>query len=545
MRQSSLHHRLKEVIDRRSYIFTYHAESTRDFVLFIHGVLGDYEETWKDTPTHLMTESALAEADYGSFGYETTVFDSKTTRVHAQQLVTWMRTHVLRYERIFIVAHSMGGLITREACALLAKSRHADDRDLLGRIKRGFFVAVPIAGSRTARWLVRVPLLARFNRKLRFLAEPRVAGQDLHDLYVEAIGALGPDVPRPKFSHFTGSGDAVVAEPPEWVLTEDDRHEGVVEGTHSSIKSDQTANSTLLRRIVQLIEQHQHAGALVAPSLRAAADQPRDVLVLACSATKASSGDGPHPQGGGLLDALDDAAVRASAAATRAEIRSLLQAGRIEGIEFNEGNRRFRRQNLALVAGPDFGGIAGANGYAPAYKRYMGRSYQATPAEWEQFLALPEAQRPAVLIVSGLYGLCRIEDSIQNYDCHLSDVDIETGQTLQALWKGLLTDLLLSHLTWLERRGHRVGRVFNLLAEDYYRSALDWRRVAAQRTVWTQQFERSQGRDALDNLGVWLRGTILRPSRLGDIEPGTYTEDPLFVRADRVRFNVDPALQRI
>lgn len=536
--QSSVNHRVKKDIDGRSYIQTYHLDGTSDFVLFIHGVLGSHKETWQDTPIQLMAEQALAKADFGSFGYETTLFDSRTTRTPALQLNTWMRTHLIRYERIYIIAHSMGGLITREACGLLARSEHRDDRDLLGKIRHGFFVAVPIAGSATAAWLQKVPFLRRINKKLPILAEPRVAGQHLHDFYEESIRFIGPAAPRPRFSLFTGSSDGLVAEPPEWVLTKDDRHEGVIEGTHASIKLDQTSNSTLLRRIVQLIDADRSLGTsgLSVRLARTAARGPKDVLVLACSSTKSTAGEGAHSGNEGVLDLLADASVRADACNLRSKVKALMEAGRIEGREFREGNRRSRQQNMNLLLGPDFGGLANGPHYLPAYRRYMGRSFQATPAEWERFLSIPEAQRPTVLVVSGLYGLCRIDEHIQNYDCHLSDVDVDTRTTLQAHWSTVLTDLLIAHLKCLQQGGQTVGRVLNLLAEDVYSQTLDWAKLKQYWPVWHQRFECARGRDALENVGVWVRNVVLQPAALEHLHTGVFRDDPKFANGDRVVF---------
>jgi pimeloyl-ACP methyl ester carboxylesterase len=533
MTSSSLPHRVHKRIDGRSYMQTYHAEGTTHFVLFIHGILGDCEETWRDTPIQLMAERALMDADFGSFGYLTRIFDAATTRPHAQQLIAWMRTHLPRYRQIYVVAHSMGGLITREACALLARSPHADDRRLLGRIRHGFFVAVPIAGSSTAGWLQRIPLIGRLNRKVPLLAQPRVAGQQLHNYYRDSVAQLGPDVRRPRFSLFTGSSDGLVAEPPEWVLSEDDRHEGVIEGTHASIKLDQNANSTLLRRIVQIIESDRDDAPYAAPAiaLPAAGGAATTVIVIACSATKSTAAE--HEFRGARRNAEG---VSARLLEARARVKALIESGRLEGREFNEGNRRYRPQNMALIAGPDFGGIADAPKYLSAYRRYMGRSFQALGSEWERFLALPESARASVYVVSGLYGLCRIDESIQNYDCHLSDVNTRDGRTLRDHWRDTLTDALEAEIRGIEERGLRVVRLLNLLAEDDYNLAIDWARLARAWPVLRQRFEKSQGREALDNVGVWLRQVITQPSSLAALRADVDYEDPRFAREDRCRF---------
>lgn len=528
---------LKAIDGDRSYIQTYHRDDTQDFVFFIHGILGHHRETWKDTPAQLMTEQVLAEADFGSFGYETRWFDRKATRIHALQLITWMRAHLGTYRRIYVIAHSMGGLITREACALLARGSD-DDRALLGRIKHGFFVAVPIAGSGTARWLSKVPLLRHLNRKIGILANPHVAGVELREFYDESIRTAGLGIARPKFSLFTGTADALVAEPPEWSLTQDDRYEGVVEGTHSSIKADQSANSTLLRLIVRQIEKYQSEAAIQTASFSAVTPlgAARDVLILACSATKSSSNEMPHPNRGGVLSCVLDEELSHAVLKQRVFIKDLIESGRIQGHEFKEGNRRSRVQNKLLLLGPDFGGLDNAPRYLPAHRRYMGRAFQVQTHEWEKFFVVPAPQRPHILIVSGLYGLCEAEEFIQNYDCHLTDVESDSGRLLRSYWQELLTPLLISHLSCLERSGSRVRNVLNLLVEDFYSAAIDWTEISARWTVLHQRFEKTSGREALDNVGVWLNKVVTQPAVLRTLQPDTFYEDPRFAEHDRVKF---------
>jgi pimeloyl-ACP methyl ester carboxylesterase len=528
---------LKAIDGDRSYIQTYHHDATQDFVLFIHGILGDHRETWKDTPVHLMTERVLAEADFGSFGYHTGWFDRKPTRIHALQLITWMHAHLSSYRRIYVIAHSMGGLVTREACALLARGNQ-DDRALLARIKHGFFVAVPIAGSPVARLLSKIPLLGLINTKVDLLANPHVAGVELKQFYEESIRQAGPGLVRPKFSLFTGTADRLVPEPPEWSLTQDDSYAGVVEGSHGSIKMDQTANSTLMRLIVRQIEKYQSDPAIQTASFSAITPlgAARDVLIMACSATKSSSNETQHPNSGGVLSSVVDEELRHAVFKQRVFIKDLIESGRIRGDEYKEGNRRSRSQNKSLLLGPDFGGLDNAPRYLPAHRRYMGRAFQVQAHEWEKFFAVPVAQRPHILIVSGLYGLCEAEEFIQNYDCHLTDVETDSGRPLQSYWQELLTPLLIAHLSYLERSGTKVRNVINLLAEDFYSNAIDWTAVSAHWPVLHQRFEKTSGREALDNVGVWLQKVVTQPAVLRTLQPDTFYEDPRFAEHDRVKF---------
>jgi len=533
--------RIMKVIDGdRSYIQTYHRDDTQEFILFIHGILGHHRETWKDTPAQLMTEHALAEADFGSFGYDTGTFDTKETRTHALQLITWMQVHLATYRRIYIIAHSMGGLITREACGLLARNGTDENKSLLSRIKHGFFVAVPIAGSSVAAWLASLPLINRINSKVAFLANPRIAGEQLKNFYEESIRLLGDETPRPKFSLVTGTADGLVAEPPEWALTRDDRYEGVVQGTHATIKTDQCANSTLLRLIVEKIESYQRDPLLQTASFRAinAEAQTRDVLVLACSATKRGGNEMMHSNRGGVPRCVLSEKIRDTLFKQRAFTKDLIESGRIQGQEFQEGNRKSKQQNRSLLLGADFGGLENEVRYLPAYKRYMGRAFQLEPQQWENFFAVERNARPHILIVSGLYGLCEAEELIQNYDCHLSDIDSNTGLRLHNYWRQLLTELLISHLAGLEKTGCKIGRVLNLLVEDVYRDVIEWDEVNIHWRVLHQRFEKFAGRQALDHVGVWLQKVVTQPSILRTLQPGIFYDDVGFSGGDRVTFDL-------
>jgi pimeloyl-ACP methyl ester carboxylesterase len=547
-------HRVRIEIDGHSWLETYHDDAIRDVVVFVHGVLGNYVESWGSTPDKLKGERGLVNFDFASFGYSTAVLDRKDPTVAASLITLWLQTHLSGYERVYIVAHSMGGLITRIACGLLGASDDPEDWRMYSKIRRCFFVAVPVSGSRVAKFLDAVPGLRQLNRKLPLLAHPTLKGEDIADFYRRSIScARERGGPRPFYSHFVGELDKLVGPPSAADLTEDDRFEGYLAGAHDTIKLDKTANSTLIRRICQRIAEDAAQSAptirRTAPtarsderSLRAPAAATRhvaavrDVVLIPCSATKDTASGAPHPLSGGIRNGLADHGLVEATIGARVHIKTLIETGALEGSEFKEGNRALRAPNRRLYLGPDFGGRVNEARYLPAYRRYIGRCYQASAEEWGAFFALPEAHRPDVLIMSGLYGLYPADEHIQNYDVHLTDFDFARNCTLQELWRRVVTDVLLSRLDWLEAQGYTVGRVYDLLTEDLYRSIFDWERVARRVPVLRLMFERRQGREALDNTGLWLKTLISSPLVLQDIEPGRVYEDPAFLDQDRMTF---------
>ena len=108
--------------------------------------------------------------------------------------------------------------------------------------------------------------------------------------------------------------------------------------------------------------------------------------------------------------------------------------------------------------------------------------------------------------------------------------------TLRNHWRDTLTDSLGAEIRGIEERGPRVVRVLNLLAEDDYNSAIDWSRLARSWPVLRQRFQRSHGREALDNVGVWLRQAVTQPLSLAALRADVDYEDPHFARGDRCRF---------
>ncbi len=550
--------RVKADIDGHSYLVTYNNQATKFVVVFVHGIFGNYQETWHSTPLELMNAPILAEADYASFGYGTQFIDFRDQSRVVDQFILWLTTHLKRYESIFVVAHSMGGLITRDVCTQLVHRGSADQVELYTKLRHCFFIAVPLGGAKFAKLLANVPFLARLNRKLPYLASPTLAPSDLAH-YASAIArAEERALPRPRFSLFVGTDDVLVDRPASWAMTKDDIYEGPLPGSHTSIKEDLTPNSTLIRRIAQVIttyrqpdihiklkaaearlesERMERAAAQAGPlqEQRARNRGVRDVIVLSCSFGKETQGNELHPGQTEVVRTVADSDVGMVALQTRVKIMTLIQQGRLEGVEFKEGNRAARRENRDLLLGPDFGGAINEPRYLPAYRRYRGRSYQANDQEWRQFMALAD-NRPDILIMSGLYGLFPAEEYLQNYDCHITDVDINSGITVKDYWGGVMTDVLLSHLAWLEVSGWTLRHVIDLLSEKSYQAAIDWSRVYPRASVLHRIFQKRAGREALHNMGAWLRKIIRDPRQLDTLRPDIFYDDPDFRDADRIAF---------
>jgi hypothetical protein len=195
-----------------------------------------------------------------------------------------------------------------------------------------------------------------------------------------------------------------------------------------------------------------------------------------------------------------------------------------------------KKSNRELKFGPDFGGQINERSYLPAYMRYQGRCYQATSEEWKKFLESPG--RPHILIMSGLYGLLNADDLIQNYDVHLTDVDRQTGFAIQSHWqdRNFLSEILVSHVKWIEENIGPIGNIIDCLSEASYQDSINWSLVRRHWSVYHRVFEKTSGRDALGNLGIWIRDIIRNPECLHSLELDEFYSNDGFEDGDRIAF---------
>jgi len=188
-------------------------------VVFLHGFLGDRDDTWDNLP--YLFGTADTGWDIYTLGYATT-FCPDFVGVWSGDpdltiLSTMLRTQATieplgRYQSLALVAHSMGGLVVQRALI--------DDGELADRTKNVVLFGTPSAGVRKAsgfrfwkRQLQNMAADSEFITSLRnewddqFGPEPPfdlkvVAGE--RDLFVPATSSLEP---FPKESHRVVSGD--------------------------------------------------------------------------------------------------------------------------------------------------------------------------------------------------------------------------------------------------------------------------------------------------------------------------------------------------
>ncbi len=153
-------------------------------VVFIHGLGGHGYESWGDTPL-LLHESATAPGlDVGAFDYRSRGASWRGLRkgsspydFRVNQLADQLRNLEGRYEHVFLVGHSQGGLLARDVAhkRLERSQAYKRDTDLAGLV----MVASPRAGS---RWVL-IPGLRRLLATDYEVLRPDSAARARTDTY--------------------------------------------------------------------------------------------------------------------------------------------------------------------------------------------------------------------------------------------------------------------------------------------------------------------------------------------------------------------------
>jgi pimeloyl-ACP methyl ester carboxylesterase len=480
-------------------------------VLFLHGLTGN-QNSWGAVPDYVQKSSLGSDFEVATPEYSAILRSPSTIEISAGQILTLIKTKYAEHDPIFLVGHSLGGLIARElSCHLLLSGPD----DILNKIPAIITVGTPLEGARIGNFFLRfVPF---FSKKLRELATPKYA----FNKYRQAIRkAKERTVRRPKQLHIQIEDDRVISRHAEGYFTEDDVMAGILPGTHTNFASqneDASYVADVLLRLIRSAHISVSRPNIKPPEHVANAQLPDQLVLIACSHTKREGGQKSF-QGPAPAEWIPQQSLRQRVISKSTYVYSLLHDAKLaDGFE-RGGNRAHQAANVGLRYGPDLGGTSVINdegNYLPAFKRYTGRIYvPVTETAWHTLAQ--NRHRLRVLIMSGLYGLIEPDEWIQNYDVHLTDTNEDNGQSVSSMWAELFTESLDAYVRHAHR--NRKVRILNLLCDHYYTLAVQWHALSSDCSVYHLASPTLEDVKLLPPAGLILNSILLEPDRIQSLE---------------------------
>ncbi|MEY8199594.1 MAG: hypothetical protein RPS47_10170 [Colwellia sp.] len=258
---------------QQDFSFCQQRDNCKNLILFIHGFTGNSDNTWTNRNSsafpHLLLENRYINEnfDVASYSYFTTLLDLFATgkekfrsirnfltgRSHKKEkniditelssnLSNHFRITLNQYDNIYIVAHSMGGLITK---SLISRNLEKEGST---KVKLFISLAVPHQGSDLS---VLGGLISN-NLQIQDLNPVKSLVNDLNQSWVTLSG-----IPTTKY--FYGSYDEVVPKSSAVAIDKQKKDIISVAEDHSSICKPEDKNSITYNAVCQFIEEeHKH-----------------------------------------------------------------------------------------------------------------------------------------------------------------------------------------------------------------------------------------------------------------------------------------------
>ena len=215
-----------------------------DTVVFVHGILGASTKTWGNFPQLLSSDVDLAEVDVLCWGYQSSLVPGTYADVEleSQALMSGLGVGIDRGNQIFLVGHSMGGLVILKG--LTEWLRQGRDEDVIAEVRRVTLYATPLKGSAVANVVHAAGLFRLIPRILiRFLPIAQLRDLRVGTFVDELIRDVVADVlPRegPKIRTCPGLHDRLVTPSSAVGPFHGEPNPVYLEGGHGSVKLPET-----------------------------------------------------------------------------------------------------------------------------------------------------------------------------------------------------------------------------------------------------------------------------------------------------------------
>ena len=249
----------------RDFIFYEQKEDCRDLILFVHGFTGDVESTWKNKNGNCFPEILLENPyikdnfDVASYSYYSTLlglFAVKSTfrkvknlifnrteanarNLDIEELASNLRNHIRftlgQYDNIYVIAHSMGGLVT--------KSLIVGDliKDGITKVKLFLSLAVPHQGAE----LSVIGSVISSNLQIKNLNPVKEFLITLNQQWI--------DLEKPTTKYFYGSYDNIVSKHSAVALDKYKKDVVSVKEDHNTISKPTDGQSILVTSTVEFL----------------------------------------------------------------------------------------------------------------------------------------------------------------------------------------------------------------------------------------------------------------------------------------------------
>ena len=249
----------------QDFIFYEQKEDCRNLILFVHGFTGDVESTWKNKNGNSFPELLLQNNhvkdnfDVASYSYFSTLlglFAVKSTyrkvtnyifgktkanekNLDIEELASNLRNHIRftlgQYDNIYVIAHSMGGLIT--------KSLIVGDliKDGMTKVKLFLSLAVPHQGAE----LSVVGGLISSNLQIKNLNPV--------EEFINTLNQQWINLEKPATKYYYGSYDTVVTKHSAVALDKYKKDIVSVKEDHNTISKPSDSTSILINSTLQFL----------------------------------------------------------------------------------------------------------------------------------------------------------------------------------------------------------------------------------------------------------------------------------------------------
>jgi pimeloyl-ACP methyl ester carboxylesterase len=227
-------------------------------VVFVHGLGGQRYGTWGLFPSLLLAD--VPSTHVGLYAYRTLTSRLKLAASIDLDLEAVVLADTLRdcpYERIIMIAHSMGGLLCKAAIKELIDRA---DVSTLARLKGLFLLATPQAGSGWA-----IPFMSWISKDMRALSPHGLLIERVHRTFVDRVSEKAGRSGKVHLPVF-----AVVASEDAWVsvlssgLNIPSSNRKVVRGSHTRIvkprSRDDDVYQWVLTRVQDLASRTEESG---------------------------------------------------------------------------------------------------------------------------------------------------------------------------------------------------------------------------------------------------------------------------------------------